>query len=61
MSAISISSIRPMVYVILGIDSNEHDQVLGVCSCYEDAKQHCIDYLRDTEFYDIWVEKHSVM
>lgn len=49
------------VYVILGIDENEHDQVIVVCRSYEQAKRYCIRYLLDTEYYDLWIEKHLVM
>lgn len=49
------------IYVILGIDANAHDQVLAVCRTYDDAKQYCIDYLMETEFYDLWIEKHHIL
>lgn len=49
-----------VVYVILGINVYENDQVLGVCSTYEDAKRYCIESLVETEFFDIWIEKHPV-
>ena len=49
------------VYVVLGIDIHCHDQVIAVCYTYETAKQHCIKLLAQTEFYDLWIEKHSVI
>ncbi len=60
MSVINFSTIQPVVYVILGIDENEHDQVLGVRNTYEEAKQFCIHYLSKTKFYDLWIEKHPL-
>lgn len=47
------------VYVVLGIDAHEHDQVLGVCRTYDEAKRFCIKHLFETEFFDIWIEKHD--
>lgn len=60
-SIINLSSIQNMVYVIMGIDEHEHDQVLAVCKSYEDAKRYCIEYLRETNFFDLWIEKHSIL
>ncbi len=50
-----------MVYVILGVDVHEHDQVLTVCRTYEAAKSYCLHYLRDTNYYDLWIEKHPLV
>lgn len=50
-----------IVYVILGIDAHEHDQVIAVCSTYELAKDHCIKFLAETEYYDLWIEKHELI
>lgn len=50
-----------LVYVVLGIDANEHDQVLAVCRTYEEAKRYCIECLAETEFYDVWIEKHPLV
>jgi hypothetical protein len=67
MSVIEFQSVNPLVYVILGIDENEHDQVISVCKTYEDAKNYCIKYLMNgknlynTPFYDVWIEKHELM
>lgn len=67
MSVINFSSANSQVYIILGIDENEHDQVISVCKNYEDAKNYCIKYLMngkniyDTPFYDVWIEKHELM
>lgn len=49
------------VYVILGIDSEENDRILAVLSSYEEAKQFCIDYMDDTQYFDLWIEKHQVL
>lgn len=49
------------VYVVLGIDKNEHDQVLAILKDYEDAKTYCIRCPRYSEFYDLWVEKHLLL
>ena len=48
-------------YVILGIDENEHDQVLAVCLNFDDAKRYLIAYRCETPFYDLWIEKHSIL
>lgn len=67
MSVIKFSDIKPEIYVILGIDENEHDQVLAVCKNYVDAKRYCIKYLMkgtnvcETPFYDVWIEKHQII
>ena len=53
-----IDLIQPSVYVVLGIDENEHDQVLGVCRNFDEAQRFLHEYLFETEFYDIWIEKH---
>lgn len=49
------------VYVVLGIDENEHDQVLAVLKDYEDAKNYCIRCSQHSKFYDLWVEKHLLL
>ena len=49
------------VYIVLGIDEYEHDQVLAVFSTYNDARQFCCQAIHDTAFYDLWIEKHDVM
>ena len=67
MSVIEFHSANPQVYVILGIDENENDQVISVCKTYEDAKSFCIKYLMtgknvfDKSFYDVWIEKHELL
>jgi len=48
------------VYVVLGIDENEHDQVLGVFYTFERAKRFCIKCECKTAYYDLWIEKHLV-
>ena len=49
-----------MVYVILGIDAYQHDRVLAVCATYQDAKRYCVECLVNTEYFDLWIEKHPV-
>jgi hypothetical protein len=56
-----IAKLQSLVYVVLGIDAHEHDQVLAVCRTYEEAKRYCIECLAETEFYDLWIEKHPVV
>lgn len=47
-------------YVVLGIDANEHDQVLGVFRCFDDAKDFCVQIPLEHEYYDLWIEKHEL-
>ena len=61
MKVVNIKEIKEEVYVILGIDAHEHDQVIAVCGSYEKAKKHCAQFLCQTEFYDLWIEKHEVL
>lgn len=49
------------VYVIMGVDAHEHDQVIAVCHSYEGAKRYCLTYLTQTEYYDLWIEKHTII
>ncbi len=49
------------VYVVLGIDGNEHDQVLAVSISYQEAKNFCVQCKCETEFYDMWIEKHQLL
>ena len=49
------------VYVVLGIDEHEHDQVLAVFSTYHDAKSYCCKTMGDSSYYDLWIEKHPLM
>lgn len=61
MTIVKIPAMEHLVYIILGIDANEHDQVLGAFLRYEDAKKYCIEYLAETEYYDLWIEKHPLL
>ena len=61
MSVIKIENIKPVIYIILGVDKHEHDQVIGVAQTYEDAKEVCIHFEAKTDFYDLWIEKHPLM
>lgn len=50
------------VYIVLGIDENEHDQVLAVFSTYEGAKAYCCKTMGESfGYYDLWIEKHPLM
>lgn len=61
MAIVDLASLEKFVYVILGIDVHEHDQVLAVCQSYEDAKNYCIQFLGNTDYYDLWIEKHPIL
>jgi hypothetical protein len=50
-----------LVYIVLGIDEHEHDQVLAVFKTYYDAKKYCTQTMNETDFYDLWIEKHPLM
>ncbi len=52
--------IAPLVYIVLGVDENEHDQVLAVYNTYDEAKRYCINSLVQLDYYDVWIEKHFV-
>ncbi len=52
---------RQKVYVVLGIDEHEHDQVLAVCSCYKGAKKWLTETVITTKYYDLWIEKHAIL
>ncbi len=59
--AIAAKEEPTFIYVILGVDINEHDQVLSVCTDYAKAKAYCCKYLMHTDFYDLWIEKHELL
>lgn len=48
------------VYIILGIDSNEHDQVIAVRKTFNEARNFCAKCLAEHDFYDVWIEKHEL-
>lgn len=52
---------QKLIYIVLGIDEHEHDQVLAVFNSYADAKRFCCQTMHDTAYYDLWIEKHPVM
>jgi len=56
-----ISLKQTTVYIVLGIDEHGHDQVLSVFNSYYDAKSFCAETMHDTDYYDLWIEKHPVM
>lgn len=60
-TVVNFDEITRAVYVVLGIDEHEHDQVLGVFNSYCDAKKNCCKVMGTTGFYDLWIEKHSVL
>lgn len=49
------------VYIVLGIDEHEHDQVLAVFNSYYDAKSFCAQTVHDGQYFDLWIEKHTLM
>lgn len=49
------------VYVVMGIDEHENSQLLAVCSCYDSAKRYCIHCVVESQFYDLWIEKHCII
>jgi hypothetical protein len=49
------------VYIVLGIDENENDQVIAVFYSYTHAKRFCLKMGTETEYYDLWIEKHPIM
>jgi hypothetical protein len=49
------------VYIVLGIDEHSHDQVLAVFNSYGDAKKFLASTTHETNYYDLWIEKHPVM
>ena len=59
--AMTILKLDCSVYVILGIDVYGHDQVLAVARTYEEAKQYSTQCFAETEFYDLWIEKHAII
>ncbi len=59
MTVISLNETE--VYIVLGIDEHEHDQVLAVFYTYYDAKNYCCQTMHDTAYYDLWIEKHPVV
>ena len=61
MSVVKLSDFRQQVYIIMGIDGEGCDQVVAVCRSYNEAKEYCILYLAQTEFYDVWIEKHPIL
>ena len=61
MTVTVISFGETTVYIVLGIDEHEHDQVLAVFNSYYDAKTFCAETMHETEYYDLWIEKHPLM
>lgn len=45
------------VYVVLAIDEEGCDVVLGVCKTGETAKQLVQRYLADQQYCDLWIER----
>ena len=61
MPVVSISQAKSCVYVILGIDEDCNDRVLAVAETFENAKEYLCRYSSETPFYDLWIEKHSLL
>ena len=61
MTTLKIESIRPFIYIVLGIDAHEHDQVLSVSRTFEDAKEFLQNFLGSSEYFDLWIEKHPLI
>ena len=62
MTVIKLSQTSEAVYIVLGIDEHEHDQVLGVFNSYYDATNECCHVMmKNSDYYDLWIEKHNVM
>jgi hypothetical protein len=50
-----------LVYVVMGIDDRECDRLLAVCLTYQDAKNYLTRCKMETEYFDMWIEKHPVV
>lgn len=61
MSVFNIDEATQFVYVILGIDAHQHDQVLAVRYSFNDAKKFMLKMTAETEYFDLWIEKHLVI
>lgn len=48
------------VYIVLGIDDNEHDQVVACFRYFDDAQIFCRRVLMTSDFLDVWIEKHPI-
>lgn len=59
MAVIKIKDIQETIYIIMGIDANEHDQILAARYRYEDAKEYCKQFQANSvlDMYDLWIEK----
>lgn len=55
-----ISMIPVFVYVVMGIDEHEHDRILAVCRSWEDARNYLTRCMLQTDYFDMWIEKHEV-
>lgn len=50
------------IYVLQGIDANEHTRIIAVFEIYDEAKKFCIRELKGQEKYlDLWIERHTVL
>ena len=62
MTTVTVISLNEtLVYIVLGIDEHEHDQVLAVFNSYSDAKNYCCEMMHDSAYFDLWIEKHPVV
>lgn len=58
---VKLEEVKPLIYIILGIDINQNDCVIAVCQTYQEAKRYCIQFLMESSYYDVWVEKHWLL
>lgn len=60
MAVVKFSELENSVYVVMGIDHNGHDQVLAVADSCAKAKA-LIGEQPCHEYFDLWVEKHTLL
>lgn len=54
--------LNQIVYIVLGIDIHEHDQVIAVFDSFNKATEYCRKNLKDpTGFYDLWIERRYLL
>lgn len=50
------------IYILQGIDRDEYTHIIAIFERYDEAKKYCIERLRKQEVYfDIWIERHTVL
>jgi hypothetical protein len=60
-SVTPIESLSMIVYVVMAIDEHEHDRILAVCMTAENAKRYCTKCQVESDYFDIWIERHVVL